>query len=146
MLHQDRPQEALRHGPKGERAFGEAPRNWGKNVTLIASMSTESIGAAMSVEGATDAYAFETYVEHFLVPTLKEGQVVMDNLQVRKSRRARDLIEGVGAEAVFLPPYSPDFSPLEEAFRGGEGHPKEGRRLHQGGPARGDGTSIGGRE
>ncbi len=103
--------------PRGERAFGEAPRNWGKNVTLIASLSTEGVTAAMSVEGATDAAAFETYVEHFLVPTLKDGQVVvMDNLQVHKSRRVKELIEGAGAEALFLPPYSPDFSPIEEAF------------------------------
>ena len=71
----------------------------------------------MSVEGATDGVAFETYVEHFLVPTLKEGQVVvMDNLQVHKSRRVKELIESVGAEVLFLPPYSPDFSPIEEAF------------------------------
>jgi transposase len=103
--------------PKGERAYGEAPRNWGKNVTLIASMSTEGMGAAMSVEGATDGAAFEAYVEHFLVPTLQAGHiVVMDNLQVHKMKRVRDLVEGAGAEVLFLPPYSPDFSPIEEAF------------------------------
>lgn len=103
--------------PKGQRAFGKAPRNLGKNVTLIASLSAEGIGATMSFEGATDALAFETYVEHFLAPSLKEGQiVVMDNLQVHKSSRARDLIERAGASVLFLPPYSPDFSPIEEAF------------------------------
>ena len=81
--------------PRGERAYGEAPRNWGKNVTLIAALSTEGLTAAMSVEGATDGTAFETYVKHFLAPTLKEGQVVvMDNLQVHKSARVRELIEG----------------------------------------------------
>ncbi len=80
-------------------------------------MSTEGIGPAMSIEGATDGVAFETYVKHFLVPTLKAGQiVVMDNLQVHKSTRVRELIEGAGAEILFLPPYSPDFSPIEEAF------------------------------
>lgn len=103
--------------PKGERAFGKAPRNWGKNVTLIAALSAEGIGATMSFEGATDGVAFETYVEHFLAPTLKEGEiVVMDNLQVHKSSRVRDLIERVEASVLFLPPYSPDFSPIEEAF------------------------------
>jgi transposase len=103
--------------PKGERAYGEAPRNWGKNVTLIASLSAEGVGATMSVEGATDGAAFETYVEHFLLPTLGEGQiVVMDNLQVHKMRRVEELIESAGAEILFLPPYSPDFSPIEEAF------------------------------
>ena len=103
--------------PRGERAFGKAPRNWGKNVTLIASLSTEGVRAAMSVEGATDGAAFESYVKHFLAPTLKDGQVVvMDNLQVHKSARVKELIEATGAEVLFLPPYSPDFSPIEEAF------------------------------
>lgn len=103
--------------PKGERAYGQAPRNWGKNVTLICSLSPEGIGAAMSVEGSTDGAAFETYVEHFLAPTLKDGQVVvMDNLQVHKSLRVKELIEARGAEVLFLPPYSPDFSPIEETF------------------------------
>ncbi len=103
--------------PRGERAYGKAPRNWGKNITLIASLSTKGIGAAMSVEGATDGATFETYVEHFLAPTLREGQiVVMDNLQVHKGRRVKELIESAGAEGLFLAPYSPDFSPIEEAF------------------------------
>jgi transposase len=103
--------------PRGERAYGRAQRNWGKNVTLIASLSAEGVTAAMSVEGATDGAAFETYVRHFLAPPLKEGQlVVMDNLQVHKSLRVKDLIEGAGAEILFLPPYSPDFSPIEETF------------------------------
>jgi transposase len=103
--------------PKGERAYGKAPRNWEKNITLIASLSAEGIGVAMSVEGATDGAAFETYVKHFLVPILKKGQiVVMDNLQIHKSLRVRELIEGAGASVLFLPSYSPDFSPIEEAF------------------------------
>ncbi len=103
--------------PKGERVYGKAPRNWGKNITLIAALSAGGMGAAMSVEGATDAAAFETYVEHFLVPTLKQGQVVvMDNLQVHKSLRVRELVEQAGASVMLLPPYSPDFSPIEQAF------------------------------
>jgi len=103
--------------PRGERAFGKVPRNWDKNVTLIAALSTEGMGEAMSIEGATDGAAFEAYVKHFLSPTLKEGQVVvMDNLQAHKSTRVRNLIESVGASVLFLPPYSPDFSPIEEAF------------------------------
>jgi len=103
--------------PKGERVYGKAPRNWEKNVTLIASLSAEGITAAMSVEGATDGAAFQTYIEHFLLPTLKTGQiVVMDNLQAHKSLKVRELIEGAGASVLFLPSYSPDFSPIEEAF------------------------------
>jgi transposase len=103
--------------PKGERAYGKAPRNWGKNVALICSLGAEGIGAAMNVEGATDGAAFEAYVEHFLAPTLKRGQiVVMDNLQVHKMKRVSELVEGAGAEVLFLPPYSPDMNPIEEAF------------------------------
>ena len=102
---------------RGERAYGKAPRNWEKNITLIASLSAEGITAAMSVEGATDGAAFQTYIEHFLLPTLKTGQiVVMDNLQAHKSLKVRELIEGAGASVLFLPSYSPDFSPIEEAF------------------------------
>ena len=104
--------------PRGERAFGKAPRNWDKNITLIAAMSAEGMAQSMSVEGATDGAAFvEAYVKHFLLPTLKEGQVVvMDNLQAHKSRRVGKLIESAGASVLFLAPYSPDFSPIEEAF------------------------------
>ncbi len=103
--------------PKGERAYGKAPRNWEKNVTLIASLSTGGIGAAMSVEGATDGAAFETYVEHFLLPTLKKGQiVVMDNLGAHRQKRIRELIEQQGCELLYLPAYSPDYNPIEEAF------------------------------
>jgi transposase len=103
--------------PKGERVYGKAPRNWEKNVTLIASLSAEGITAAMSVEGATDGAALQTYIEHFLLPTLKTGQiVVMDNLQAHKSLKVREHIEGAGASVLFLPSYSPDFSPIEEAF------------------------------
>ncbi len=64
--------------PRGERAYGKVPRNRGKNTTLIASITLEGgMGASMSIEGATDTEAFEAYVEHFLGPTLTEGQVVV---------------------------------------------------------------------
>lgn len=103
--------------PKGERAFGKAPRNRGKNTTLLASMGAERMGPAMAVEGATTTVVFEAYVEHFLAPALKEGQiVVLDNLNAHKGERVRRLVEARGARLVFLPSYSPDFSPIEEAF------------------------------
>jgi transposase len=71
----------------------------------------------MTVEGATDALAFETYVEHFLAPSLCEGQVVvLDKLGAHRTDRVRDLIEGRGADLVFLPSYSPEMNPIEEAF------------------------------
>jgi transposase len=103
--------------PKGERARGKAPRNWGKNVSLVCAIDSGGVKPSMSVEGAVDTKAFESYVEHFLAPTLKRGQiVVMDNLSVHKSKRVEQLIDEAGAELLFLPAYSPDFNPIEEAF------------------------------
>ncbi len=104
--------------PKGMRAYGKVPRNRGKNTTLIAAITLEGgMGESMSVEGATDAEAFETYVEHFLAPTLEKGQVVvLDGLGAHRPQRIRELIEARGAELVFLPSYSPDLNPIEEAF------------------------------
>jgi transposase len=103
--------------PKGERAYGKVPRNRGKNTTLIASMSLCGMGESMCVQGATDSEVFEVYVEHFLAPTLLEGQVVvLDKLGAHRTQRMRELIEERGAELVFLPSYSPDLNPIEEAF------------------------------
>lgn len=103
--------------PRGRRAYGQVPRNTKKNTTLIASLSTAGLGAAMLLAGATDTAAFEAYVEHVLGPTLTPGKiVVVDNLSAHKSRHAQELIEGRGCELWFLPAYSPDLSPIEEAF------------------------------
>ncbi len=101
---------------KGERVYCSVPRNRGKNTTLLASMSAEGMGPSLAGEGATNAEVFETYVERVLPPTLREGQVVMDNLSAHKGERVRELIEERGCELVYLPPYSPDFNPIEEAF------------------------------
>src|SRR5579859_6974328 len=103
--------------PKGQRAHGSVPRNRGKNTTLLASLSLAGIGASMIIEGAVNAAAFEAYVEHILVPSLSDGQiVVMDNLSAHKGVRVRQLIEARGCEVLFLPAYSPDYSPIEETF------------------------------
>jgi transposase len=104
--------------PKGERAYGKVPRNRGPNTTLIASMTLEgAMGASMAFEGATDKEVFEAYIEHFLAPTLRRGQiVVMDRLGAHRTRRVRRLIEERGAKLWFLPSYSPDLNPIEEAF------------------------------
>ncbi len=111
------PTRLYARSPKGERAFGKTPKNWGKNITLISSLSSEGIGASMAIEGATHKEAFETYVEHFLCPTLKSGHtMIMDNLQAHKGKKVRGLIEERGATVLLLPPYSPDFNPIEEAF------------------------------
>jgi transposase len=75
------------------------PKNRGKNLTLIASMSLYGMGESMCIEGATDAEAFELYVEHFLAPNLTEGQVVvLDKLGAHRPTRIRELIEARGAE------------------------------------------------
>ena len=103
--------------PRGMRAYGQVPRNTEKNTTLIASMTTTGMGPAMLLEGATDTAAFEVYVEQVLAPELRPGQVVViDNLSAHKSERVRTLIEVRGCELWFLPAYSPDLSPIEEAF------------------------------
>jgi transposase len=104
--------------PRGKRAYGKVPRNRGKNTTLIAAITLQGgMGESMTVEGATDALAFEAYVEHVLAPSLCEGQVVvLDKLGAHRTEKVRDLIEGRGADLVFLPSYSPDMNPTEEAF------------------------------
>ena len=103
--------------PKGERARCSVPRNRGPNTTLLASMTAEGMGACLAVEGATTRIVFEAYVEKVLVPSLRHGQVVlMDNLSAHKGERVRELVEKAGCELLYLPPYSPDFSPIEEAF------------------------------
>ena len=103
--------------PKGQRAFGSAPRNWGKNVTLLASITRRGLGPCLAVEGSTTREVFEAYLERILAPTLVPAQVVvMDNLSAHKGERVRELIEQRGCEIVYLPPYSPDFNPIEQAF------------------------------
>lgn len=103
--------------PKGERAHGKAPRNWDRNVTLISSMSMEGMGASMSIEGSSDTVSFGIYMREILAPSLESGQiVVMDNLSVHTSGWVRELIEEKGCELWLLPPYSPDFNPIEQAF------------------------------
>jgi transposase len=97
--------------------LGKAPRNRGKNTTLLASMTSSGMGPCVAVEGSTIGAVFEAYVERFLAPELAEGQVVvMDNLNAHKGDRVRELVEARGASLLFLPSYSPDFSPIEEAF------------------------------
>lgn len=103
--------------PKGQRAFGSVPRNYGKNTTLLASLSLSGMGASMLLEGATDAPAFETYIEQVLAPSLRPGQVVvMDNLSAHTGPKVRQAIHAQGCWLLFLPSYSPDLSPIEEAF------------------------------
>jgi transposase len=103
--------------PRGERAHGKAPKNWGKNVTLISSISLEGMGPSMSIEGSSDTESFGLYMRDILAPRLRPGQIVlMDNLSVHKSKWVRDLVEGRGCHLWLLPSYSPDMNPIEETF------------------------------
>ena len=87
------------------------------NTTLLASMTLEGMGPSLAVEGSTTAEVFETYLERVLLPELEEGRVVlMDSLPAHKPGRVRELIEGRGLELLYLPSYSPDYNPIEEAF------------------------------
>ena len=103
---------------RGERLRLKVPRNRGRNTTLLASITLlGGMGETMAVEGSTDREVFESYVEHALAPTLEAGQVVlMDNLSAHKPAGVRQLIEERGCELIYLPAYSPDFNPIEEAF------------------------------
>jgi transposase len=105
--------------PRGERAYGKIPRNRGKNQTLIAAITLQGgMGeAALAIEGSTDAELFEAYVEELLAPTLEAGQVVvLDKLGAHRTERVKELIEARGCDLLFLPSYSPDLNPIEEAF------------------------------
>jgi transposase len=105
------------YAPKGRRAYAQVPRNRGANTTLLASMSLEGMGPCLAVEGTTTAIVFETYVEKVLAPSLRRGQIiVLDNLSAHKSQRTKELIEERGCQLLYLPAYSPDLNPIEEAF------------------------------
>jgi hypothetical protein len=98
--------------PKGRRALGKAPRNWGKNITLISSITTKGMGPSMSIQGSSDTQSFGLYVRNVLAPPLRAGQIVlMDNLSMHKAGWVRDLIEQKGCQLWLLPTYSPELNP-----------------------------------
>jgi transposase len=102
---------------KGQRAYGDAPASRGKNVTMIGALSMAGFIAPMTWQGGTDGVTFLTYVEQALVPTLWEGAcVVMDNFKSHHVEGVRAAIEAVGAKLIYLSPYSPDFSPIENCW------------------------------
>ena len=102
---------------KGERCRASVPHGHWKTTTLVAGLRLDGITAPGLIDGAMDGDLFTLYVEHFLVPTLSEGDIViLDNLPAHKITGARAAIEAAGATLLFLPPYSPDFNPIEQAF------------------------------
>ena len=101
----------------GRRVADAVPKNFGLNVTILGALSCTGLDAVMTVEGATDTAVFRAYVEQVLVPTLvADDIVVMDNLSVHKVSGIREAIEATGARLIYLPPYSPDYSPIESCW------------------------------
>jgi len=110
---------ARRHGraPRGQRLRVGVPHGHWKTTTFVAGLRLDGIAAPFVLDGPINRTAFETYVERVLVPELKHGDIViMDNLSSHKGPRVRELIETAGASLRYLPPYSPDFNPIENAF------------------------------
>jgi transposase len=93
------------------------PHGHWKTTTFVAGLRTTGLAAPLVLDGPINRVAFETYVEKVLVPELKPGDIViMDNLSSHKGQRVREMIEAAGATLRFLPPYSPDFNPIENTF------------------------------
>jgi len=108
--------------PKNERAVESVPKNRGRNTTIIGALSWRGVQAAMTLEGAADTLAFEVFVEQVLCPTLEPEQIVAgalwagDNLSIHKSALVREMIQQCGCQLWFLPTYSPDLNPIEQAW------------------------------
>lgn len=104
-------------GRRGQRVHDYAPHGHWQTTTMIGSIRWDGTVSCMAIEGSADREAFRVYVQHILGPTLRSGDVVVvDNLSVHKDAASRELIEAVGASLVFLPPYSPDFNPIEKMW------------------------------
>ena len=103
--------------PKGERLRAGVPHGHWKTTTFVAGLRLDGIAAPMVLDGPINREAFQAYVDQVLVPELSAGDVVvMDNLSSHKGVDVRRSIEAVGASLFYLPPYSPDFNPIENAF------------------------------
>jgi transposase len=103
--------------PNGERANDAKPYNWGDNVTMIGALTLKGILTMMTVNGGTSGEVFLAFVKQFLVPKLRKGNlVIMDNLSAHKVDGVDELIESAGARVWYLPPYSPDFNPIEHCW------------------------------
>ncbi len=107
------------HGrcPKGQRLLSSAPAGHWKTTTMLAAIGLDGVQAPFALDGAIDGDSFLVYVEKVLLPTLQGGEiVVLDNLSSHKLPRVVQLIESVGAEVWYLPPYSPDLNPIENMW------------------------------
>ena len=103
--------------PRGQRLRAGIPHGHWKTTTFVAGLRLEGIVAPFVLDGPINRDAFETYVAKLLVPELRRSDVViLDNLPSHKWPRVRAMVEGAGASLLYLPPYSPDFNPIENAF------------------------------
>jgi len=103
--------------PRGERVIGVVPRNHGPNITCLVALGPTGMHAPCVFEGAVTSALFVRWLREWLVPTLAPGTtVVLDNLAVHRNADVRPTIEGAGCHLCYLPPYSPDFNPIELAF------------------------------
>jgi transposase len=103
--------------PCGKRLVASVPHGHWKTLTLVAALRVDRMTAPYTIDGAIDGPSFLAYVEHVLAPTLHKGDIVfMDNLRAHKIVGVREAIEAVGAELEYLPAYSPDLNPIEQAF------------------------------
>jgi transposase len=103
--------------PRGERVYDSAPRNYGTHTSVIGAMGLRGLVATMAVEGAVDTLCFDAFVEQVLAPKLRRGDVVvLDNLGAHKASRIEEVAQSRDAQVLWLPPYSPDFSPIEQCW------------------------------
>jgi transposase len=104
--------------PRGERAVDYAPRNYGEQTSLIGTLSFgRGLIAMMTLTGAVDTLAFDAYLSHVLAPRLRKGDVlVLDNLNVHKASQVERIAGERGVQVLWLPPYSPDYSPIEQCW------------------------------
>jgi transposase len=103
--------------PRGERLVGKIPHGHWKTTTFVAGLRSTALTAPCVIDGPMNGNAFIAYVEQILVPTLAPGDVVvLDNLSAHKVPGVREAVEAAGATLLYLPPYSPDFNPIEQLF------------------------------
>jgi transposase len=103
--------------PRGERVPEGTPNSHWSTLTMLAALTTQGLQAPMTIESPTDGDVFLAYLEQVLCPRLRPGQVViMDNLSAHKVQGVREQIEARGARLIYLPAYSPDFNPIEQAW------------------------------
>ena len=103
--------------PRGERVHDSAPRNYGAHTSVIGAMGLRGLVATLAVEGAVDTICFDAYLERVLGPRLRRGDVVvLDNLGAHRASRVEEVAAGRGAQVLWLAPYSPDFSPIEQCW------------------------------